>query len=255
MIARFALRLVMLVALSTGVTRAEPRELRVDLRKDLALTAAVAAAAFGIDALEPSSACLICGSNGLDQGARSAFRLESPRDIRTARLASDRLVSIVLPAGAALASGIPALRNGGPRELLEDAIVITQAALIAADLNALAKQTMGRVRPDGAAGDPSGRSFYSSHTSRAFALAVATATVATIRGRRTARWLWIGGLALASGVGYLRLASDSHWLTDVAAGAVAGSAVGFSVPWYLHRGRRVRRFDVTPAPGGLAIAF
>ncbi len=245
----------MLAVLSTGLARAEPRELRVDLRKDLALTAAVAAAAFGIDALGPSSRCLICSSNGVDLGARSIFRLDDPGPIHNARVASDQLVSLVLPAGALLASGIPALRDGEPRDLLEDAIVITQAALIAADLNSLAKQTMGRARPDGAAGEPNGRSFYSSHTSRAFALAVSTATVATIRGRRSARWLWIGGLALASGVGYLRLASDSHWLTDVAAGAVAGSAVGFSVPWFLHRGRPVRRFDVSPAPGGLAIAF
>jgi membrane-associated phospholipid phosphatase len=84
---------------------------------------------------------------------------------------------------------------------------------------------------------------------------VATATVATMRRRRSARWLWVGGLALASGVGYLRLASDSHWLTDVAAGAVAGSAVGFSVPWFLHGERRAGRLDVAPAPGGLAIAF
>lgn len=252
---RNLVRLALLLLLSTGVARPEPRALKVDLKRDLALTAAVAAASFGIGALGPSSHCLICSSNGVDQGARTVFRLESPEAIRSARVASDQLVSLVLPAGALLASGLPALRDGQPRELLEDAIVITQAALVAADLNALAKQTMGRSRPDGTPGDATGRSFYSSHTSRAFALAVASATVATIRGRRSARWLWIGGLALATGVGYLRVASDSHWLTDVAAGAAAGSAVGFSIPWFLHRGRRLRRLSVGPAPGGLAIAF
>jgi membrane-associated phospholipid phosphatase len=175
--------------------------------------------------------------------------------MRDARVLSDRLVSLVMPAGALAASGIPALRAGSSRLLVEDALVIAQAALLAADLNALAKQTMGRARPSASAGEPSGRSFYSSHTSRAFALAVSTATVATMRRRPGARWVWLGGLALASGVGYLRLASDSHWLTDVAAGAVAGSAVGFSVPWFLHGSRRGRRLEVAPAPGGLSLAF
>jgi membrane-associated phospholipid phosphatase len=250
-----ASRLVLLALLSTGVARAEPRALRVDLKRDLALTAGAAAAAYGIGSIDASSRCVICTSNGVDDAARSALRLEAPVGTRDARVASDWLVSLVMPVGALAASGIPALRNGSPRLLLEDGLVIAQAALIAADLNGLTKRTVGRARPSAGSGEPTGRSFYSSHTSRAFTLAVATATVATMRRRPSAPWLWIGGLALASGVGYLRVASDSHWLTDVAAGAVAGSAVGFSVPWYLHGERRGRRIEVAPAPGGLAIAF
>lgn len=252
---RLVARGVVLAALSIGVARAEPRELRVDLSRDLALTAAAAAAALGIDAISAPTGCVVCGSGSVDDRARAALRLGSPEAIRNARVASDWLVSLVMPAGAIAASAIPALRSGAPRELAEDAVVVAQAALIAADLNALAKQTTGRARPSATAGDTTGRSFYSAHTSRAFALAVASATVATIRGRRGAGWLWAGGLALAAGVGYLRLASDSHWLTDVAAGAVVGSATGFAVPWLLHRGRPVQRFDVTAAPGGIAIAL
>jgi membrane-associated phospholipid phosphatase len=247
-------RLVVLAVLSSGSARAEPRELRVDLRRDLAITAMAAAAGYGITAMGTTSGCLICRSNGVDEAARSAFRLETP-ELRNAEVASDWIITLALPAGALAASAIPAIQAGSARLLLEDGIVIAQATLFAADLNAVAKGAVGRARPSSAQGDPTGRSFYSSHTSRAFALAVATATVATMRGRKGAKWLWIGGLALASGVGYLRLASDSHWLTDVAAGAVAGSAVGFSVPWYLHGERRERRVDVRPAPGGLAIAF
>jgi membrane-associated phospholipid phosphatase len=250
-----AARLALVALLSAGFARAEPRALHVDLRRDIAITAGAAAAAYGIGAMGSSSRCVICRSNGLDDAARGAFRLETPVGLRDAALASDWLVSLVLPAGALAASGLPALRDGSARLLLEDGIVIAQAALIAADLNALSKRSVGRARPSAAPGDASGRSFYSSHTSRAFTLAVATATVATMRRRKSAPWVWVGGLALASGVGYLRMASDSHWLTDVAAGAVIGSAVGFSVPWYLHGERRGRRLDVSPAPGGLAIAF
>lgn len=253
---RLALRLTIVAALGVGTARAEPRELRVDLRRDLALTAAAAVAALGLDGLSGrAGGCVICGAGQVDDGARAALRLESPSAIREARVASDRLVSFVLPAGALAASAIPALAGGAPRELLDDAIVIAQATLLAADLNAVAKRTLGRARPSAPAGDASGRSFYSAHTSRAFALAVASATVATIRGRRTAPWLWAGGLALAAGVGYLRVASDSHWLTDVVAGATIGGATGFAVPWLMHRGAPVRRFDLTAAPGGLAIAL
>lgn len=119
----------------------------------------------------------------------------------------------------------------------------------------LAKHTLGRARPSAPAGETSGRSFYSAHTSRAFALAAASATVATIRDRPGAGWTWAGGLALAATVGYLRLASDPHWLSDVVAGAAIGGATGFAAPWLLHRGAPVRRFDVTVAPGGLAIVL
>lgn len=247
--------LAVVVALASSPARGDERRLRVDLRRDLGLTAALAAAGAGIGALAGPTECLVCGSNRVDDGARDAFRLDSPGAIRNARLASDWIAYLALPAGALAASGVPALRAGAPVELLEDAIVVTQAALVAADLNALSKQTLGRARPSAAPGDTTGRSFYSSHTSRAFALAVATATVATIRGRRGARWIWAGGLALAAGVGYLRVASDSHWLSDVAVGAVAGSAAGFSIPWLLHRGGPARKVELAAAPGGLALAF
>jgi membrane-associated phospholipid phosphatase len=252
---RVAILLAVLAAAPQG--RADTDDLRVNLRLDLAVTAAAAAGAVGVGSLElASSGCGLCGSDALDEEAREVLRLGEPRAARNARLASDHLVSILLPAGALAASGVGALRDGSPRHLLEDVVVVAESAAIAANLNALAKATLGRQRPGSGAGDAANRSFYSSHASRAFALAVSSATVATIRGRRGARWMWVAGLTIATGVAYLRVASDSHWLTDVAAGAAAGGAIGFAVPWYLHRApARRRRFDVTPAPGGLAIAF
>ena len=73
-------------------------------------------------------------------------------------------------------------------------------------------------------------SFYSSHTSFAFSLAVSTGTVASMRRYRWAPAVWAAGLAGAAAVGYLRIAADQHYFTDVLAGAAAGSAVGFAVP-------------------------
>ena len=71
-------------------------------------------------------------------------------------------------------------------------------------------------------------SFYSSHTSFAFSLAVSTATVASMRHYRWARVIWGVGLVSAAAVGYLRIAADQHYFTDVLVGAAAGSACRIS---------------------------
>lgn len=225
--------------------------LEVNLRWDLATT--VAAAGLSVGLSNPSLSPAGSGGfrpGGLDVEVREHLRLGFARDARGARLWSDLVVNYGLPAGALLASGAAAWREGRPRTLFEDAVVVAQAVAIAADLNTLSKEFIARRRPDGG-----GRSFYSSHTSRAFALATAVATVSTLRGRDSAPWLWAGGLTLASGVAYLRVAGDAHWLTDVAAGAAIGGTVGFAVPWLFHRRRGRHRLDVRPAPGGFALVF
>ncbi|MDB4987793.1 MAG: hypothetical protein JWN04_2971, partial [Myxococcaceae bacterium] len=43
--------------------------------------------------------------------------------------------------------------------------------------------------------------------------------------------IWALGVPLAALTGYLRLAADKHYFTDVLTGALVGSAVGFLVPW------------------------
>lgn len=244
---------VLLLALSPAFASAGEDRLKVDLRWDVPV--ALAAAGFSVGLSNPSlsgGGCVLCLTNAIDVAARDTLRLGYGRDARSARFWSGAIVQYALPGGALLVSGVAAWRDRRPRLLLEDAIVIAQAVAIAADLNTLSKDFIGRTRPDGGP-----RSFYSSHTSQAFALATSIATVATLRGRESAPWLWVGGLTLATGVGYLRLASDAHWLTDVAAGAAIGGAVGFAVPWFFHRrrGRGPHRVDVQPAPGGFALVF
>jgi membrane-associated phospholipid phosphatase len=187
----------------------------------------------------------------MDEEARDALRLRDPTSARYARRGADLLVGAVIPAGVLAASALGAWHDGAPRELLEDAVVVVEAATLAANLTALSKRTFERRRPDGGGG-----SFFSAHVARAFVLATAAGSVASIRGRESAPWIWAGGLTLATGVGYLRVAGDAHWVTDVAAGAAIGSAVGIAVPWLLHRrGHGLRRLPVTPAPGGIRIAF
>src|SRR6059058_3168029 len=75
-----------------------------------------------------------------------------------------------------------------------------------------------------AAGD--NLSFFSGHATLAFALATSAGTVASMRHHRLAPVMWAVGLLLATTGGYLRIAADRHYATDVLTGALVGSAVG-----------------------------
>jgi membrane-associated phospholipid phosphatase len=66
-------------------------------------------------------------------------------------------------------------------------------------------------------------------------MAVSSGTIASLRGYRGAPWVWGSGLLLASTIGYLRIAADKHYLSDVLVGASVGSLVGFAVPFFFHR--------------------
>src|SRR5262249_22614926 len=79
-------------------------------------------------------------------------------------------------------------------------------------------------------------SFYSGDTTVAFALGVSAATVTSMRGYRWAPVVWVAGIGLGVTTGYLRMAADRHFFTDVLTGAVVGSAIGFAVPSLLHKG-------------------
>jgi membrane-associated phospholipid phosphatase len=242
--------------LDPGRDRGAP-PLHFDLALDAPLTAAGAALALGLSLAQPALAptrCRWCRPDPLDEDAREALLWTRPA--RAAR-ASDLLANAVLPAGAAAAVLVPAWAAHDGRRAVEDTIAIGEAVLLAADAEIAVKDFAARSRPSAFYGGGGGRqanlSFYSGHTSFAFSLATATATVATLRDEPAAPWLWAGGMTLAAGVGYLRIAGDAHWLSDVVAGAAVGGAIGFAVPWLLHRWTGASR--VVPAPDGLAVVF
>jgi membrane-associated phospholipid phosphatase len=87
-----------------------------------------------------------------------------------------------------------------------------------------------RSKPD------SRRSFFSGHTTSAFASAV---FISTVYGKLTGspKWnsyVWVGSLLSASVISYLRYASGAHFPTDILTGAIIGATIGFLVP-ALHR--------------------
>jgi membrane-associated phospholipid phosphatase len=90
------------------------------------------------------------------------------------------------------------------------------------------------------------RSFPSGHTANAFASMVFLASVyqESHPDSRDTEWVWAACLASATTTGILRVASGRHFPTDVLAGAVFGTLIGWAVP-HLHQ------FD-DPVPGAPA---
>ena len=70
------------------------------------------------------------------------------------------------------------------------------------------------------------KSFYSGHTSTSFALAVSSANILSNYTNLNNKFIWFGTLSIASATGYLRIAADKHYFTDIITGAVIGSFIG-----------------------------
>jgi membrane-associated phospholipid phosphatase len=123
----------------------------------------------------------------------------------------------------------------GPSEV-NAGVVGLEALLTTAAITTAAKHAAGRLRPDEYAGarPAVGASFFSGHTSSAFA----AATMLTIDAYQykwlsdDTRWL-VPALSygLAGSVGYLRMAADRHWGTDV----LTGAAVGTLSAWLVYK--------------------
>jgi membrane-associated phospholipid phosphatase len=100
----------------------------------------------------------------------------------------------------------------------------------------MAKYTVQRPLPRTYAGDPTllsrpggYRSFYSGHVSVVFAALSVTAMTLEVRHHQHV-WPWILAVAVGTMVAVERVAAGRHFYTDVAVGAVAGTAVGTLVP-------------------------
>jgi membrane-associated phospholipid phosphatase len=76
------------------------------------------------------------------------------------------------------------------------------------------------------------KSFFSGHTSTAFASAIFFASIFSEinKSESSKKIVWIGSFSLASAVGLLRYYSGKHFPTDIIAGALIGGAIGYGIP-------------------------
>jgi membrane-associated phospholipid phosphatase len=86
-------------------------------------------------------------------------------------------------------------------------------------------------------------------------LAVSAGTVAHMRGSKWAPAIYGGGVALSLTTGYLRIAADKHWSTDILTGWVVGAAVGYAVPRLFHRKDTELTPLATPSTVGVAMRW
>jgi membrane-associated phospholipid phosphatase len=94
-------------------------------------------------------------------------------------------------------------------------------------------------------------SFYSGHTSSAFAAAVAAGTLADFHHLENRKWIWASGLTFATATGVLRVMSDQHYATDVLTGMAAGGLAGWLIP-KLHKPDRTASPSVVAPPSAPA---
>jgi membrane-associated phospholipid phosphatase len=204
-------------------------------------------------AAEPALAplrCRWCEENRLDESVRTSLVWE---DTAAADDLSSFTAFIATPTAMLGLDAAAAAHDHATNGVGLDALIILEATMIALDVDSVTKLLAARERPyvrslpRGADGErrhtvEDNLSFFSGHTTTAFALAASTGTVATMRGYRWAPVPWVVGGALGAGTGYLRIAADRHWLTDVLVGMVAGVAIGVAVPLLAHS-------PTTSAPG------
>lgn len=236
---------------------------------DIPLTLVAGAGWILTEVAKPSlapSACRWCDAslNPLDASVRKALVWSRPD---TANTLSNVAVFGVAPVSALGLTALAAWYDHRSQNIPADSVLILEALALSMNVNQAVKYATGRARPyvrfgnrDVLDGSPDAHdadlSFFSGHTTAAFALAAASGTLSSMRGYRFAPWVWTQGLALAFASGYLRLAADRHYLTDVLTGALFGAASGALVP-LLHRpwqaGRA--RFVIGPVAGpGLGVA-
>jgi PAP2 superfamily len=262
-----ALALVFAAALASPSASADdppppaPAPLRYDLRADLPSLAGGAAELTVTLALQSKLApatCRWCDRplDDLDLTFKRALRWNDTH-------AADAAGTAFAVAGGITAAGLEtwlSFASGGrAKDWGVDMMVIGESWALAMNLDEIVKLAAGRQRPlvhdpgpsdKGAAKIPEDNmSFFSGHTTSSFALAVSAGTVASLRGYKAAPAVWATGLLLAGTTGYLRIAADKHYFTDVLMGAAVGAASGFVVP-YLHRplgaGDRARVTGVSP---------
>ena len=254
---------LVLAAPRTSHAEPPPRELSVNPWVSIGVTTVGGALWIGSELAKGSvvaTQCRICDRtsgvdtlNGFDASARDALVWN---DTSTPNAISNGVGFVGLP--LLLFGGLAGIsaKDGAWRKIPEDLLVVAESVVLAADLNQAVKFSVQRERPfvhvlapgdKGATAQPADNnlSFYSGHTTLAFSLATSAAMTASLRGYSLAPVLWAVGLPLAAFTGYLRIAADKHYLSDVLVGAALGSAFGVFIPW-LHRAQVGHVLTIAP---------
>jgi membrane-associated phospholipid phosphatase len=219
--------------------------------------------------------------SAFDAKARSAIRLGTPGARNTADDASDLVLALMVNQLVIDATLVAWWGHDRPSVGYEMMLIDLEALAVTGSLQALVSTAVSRWRPyrDSCVGPKEDQpydcqsnsqytSFWSGHTSGAFTVAglmcMHHAHLPLYGGGMREVLTCAGSFAAAATVGYLRMAADQHFLTDVLVGAAIGTMSGLGIPWLLHyRGGAKPRaasqarasqvsLRVLPTPMGLA---
>jgi membrane-associated phospholipid phosphatase len=244
------------------------------------LLATAEGAAFAVYLAEPITTPRWIDRLPGDDEIRSGLRFNSADDRQTAVVVSDVMLYSFLAwpvlVDAILLAGVV---HGDEDAALQMALIDAEVLAVAHMVTWLTSRLAGRVRPEALECAPAGTcvdrgsgpvdSFVGGHTIMAYAAAglvcvhhfenpwltgsYAGATMACA-----------GGLALTTGMSFLRIEADRHWASDITFGALMGAALGFGLPYVLSYGRarlppELRQLSLRPGtdaggPLGLTVA-
>lgn len=248
-----ALALILVLA---APARTEPSDLErgVHLGSMVVFGGLYVAVEFPLNQRFAAKDCTWCDPPGFDRSIREALRWD--RHVLAAR-ASDVLGFAVSP----LVLGSMMLAASGEhrslRRAFDDASPMVESAIIVSLMQSTAKYVVRRSRPLAryAAGGrvyyhDDNNSFWSGHSSAVFAETFACGIIAHERGYKLEPAIWATGITIGVVTGYLRLAADMHYASDVVIGVLVGIGVGTAVPYLLHRSSLERDPDAVTLRSG-----
>lgn len=258
--------------LVTLVLSQSPQKLRWEPRVDIPVTTVLVGgwlvSEFAVKKELAQSQCRWCETNGFDTWVRSAF---NPRLLPSAdgqhdfHVASNMVGFVALPAVLVGLDAVLSARDGSFLETFPvDLLLVVESMFSALALNQAVKFAVARARPYSIGATPqmialggdiadNNLSFFSGHSTFAFALASSAATIAYLRGYRLWWLAWLVGVPLATATAVLRLAADKHWASDVLIGSSIGMIFGMVLPTFLHGRVGPVEARVVPSGSGLAV--
>lgn len=178
----------------------------------------------------------------LDDSVRNSLRYLSSENRETADTVSDYLQVALIAA--------PCVQTLFMKDRWTRTMVVANAFMTSGFLNTATKKTVARERPyvrackeklaikDECTSESQNESFYSGHSVLTFTGA------GLVCAKKVDGWC-ATSLGMATAVGYLRMAADKHYLSDVIVGLMLGLATGYVLPKVEHNDFDKGEFEVS----------
>lgn len=241
---------------------AEPRsDIQVRLGLDLAITLGAAAPTLGLALWVEPSLPDVTPMPGTEPDVGKFDELALGRYEEAPAIASDVLLGVAIAAPLSYLAAEAALQRRGYSNIRgrgflarygTDLIIMAEAIAINSLLTQILKAAIRRPRPftyllpsevdadqreellDDQSSFQADWSFPSGHTSTAFVITTAGATLLTLKQLGRSNWAvataWVGGIGLSTTVGVMRVLAGRHFPSDVVTSALLGMGVGAAVP-------------------------